>query len=117
VRLSGCKETLVEGLQLRVPVKDSRQGSRVETLPQSLTAALDVSRAVPQTAVIIIGSETHDGGSLFAGDAADLGHAHEDGDRGSQPDTVHTGDQIEPIGKIALRADGDNQLLELSEEP
>src|SRR5258707_7488846 len=63
VRLSGCEETLVEGLQLRVPVKDSRQRSRVEALPQSLTPALDVSRAVPQAAVIVIGSETNDGGS------------------------------------------------------
>jgi hypothetical protein len=92
VRLSGCEETPVEGFQLGVPVKDSRQCGSVETLPQSLTPTFDVSRAAPQTAVIVIGSKAGDGGSLFTGDAADLRHAHQDGDRGSQPDTIHADD-------------------------
>ena len=114
MRLSGCEEALVEGFQLRIPVKDGRQCSGIEALPQSLTPALDVSRATPRAAVIVIGSEAGDGGSLFTGETADLRHTHQDGDRGSQPDTVHTDDQIEPIGKVAMLADGGDQLLKLA---
>lgn len=51
---------------------------------------------------------------MFTADAADLGHAHQDGNRRSQPDTVDAGDQVEPLGKIAVLADGCGQVLELA---
>jgi hypothetical protein len=114
VRLSGYEETPVEGFQLGVPVKDSRQCGSVEALPQSLTPTFDVSRASSQTAVVVIGSKAGDSGSLFTGDAADLRHAHQDGDGRSQANAVHASDQIEPIGEIAILANDGDQLLKLS---
>ena len=38
-------------------------------------------------------------------DTADLGHAHQDGDRGSQPHAVDAEDQLEPLGQVTVLAD------------
>ena len=64
-------------------------------------------------AVVVIGSKPGECGGLLAGDAADLGHAHQDGDGGSQADAVDAGDQVEPFGEIAMLADCCDQRLEL----
>src|SRR2546430_13672627 len=39
-------------------------------------------------------------------DAADLGHAHQDGDRGSQPHAVDAEDWLEPLGQVTVLTDG-----------
>src|SRR5262249_42566362 len=86
LREGACRRLSVGGSSKRQPAMRQRRGFA------SLTPTFDVSRAAPQTAVIVIGSKAGDSGSLFTGDAADLRHAHQDGDRGSQPDTIHAGD-------------------------
>jgi len=63
-------------------------------------------------AVVVIGSKTGQRCGLFATDAANLGHAQENGDCGFRPDAVYTGNQIEPRRQIAVLADRRNQCLE-----
>ena len=47
-----------------------------------------------------------------------LKYAHQNGDRGSQTDAVHAGDQVEPSREITMLANGGDQLLELGlQEP
>ena len=82
-------------------------------MAQPLTSALDVSDADLLAAVIVIGRKAGERGGLLAGDPADLGHAHQDGDRGRQPDAVDAVDQIEPLGEIGMLADRRDQRLEL----
>src|SRR5258708_19909288 len=72
-----------------------------------------MSQTTSLAALVVIGSKASDGSGLFAGDAADLGHAHQNGDRGSQADTVDAGDQVEPSREITMLANGGDQLLEL----
>src|SRR5437773_1001583 len=77
-----------------------------------------MSQTTSFAAVIVIGSKAGDRGGLFAADAADLGHTHQNGDRGSQTDAVHAGDQVEPSREITMLANGGDQLLELGlQEP
>ena len=99
---SSCDPALVDRLQLCIPIEDSRQGCCVEALPQALASAFDVPWTASQTAVVVIGSKPGEGGGLFATDATDLGHAHQDGNSCAQTDTVDAGDQVEPIGEIAV---------------
>src|SRR5207248_2620904 len=80
----------------------------------SLASPFDMSQTSSLAAVIVIGSKAGDGGGLFAADAADLGHAHQNGDRCARADAVHAGDQIEPVGEIAMLANGGEQLLEFA---
>jgi hypothetical protein len=67
-------------------------------------------------AIVVIGSKAGESGGLFTRDAADLGHAHQNGDGGSQTDAVDTDDQIEPLGKIAVRTDGCDEAFEFTPE-
>jgi hypothetical protein len=83
-----------------------------------LAPTFDMSQTTSLAALVVIGSKASDGGGLFAGDAADLGHAHQNGDRGSQADAIDAGDQIEPSREITMLANGGDQLLELGlQEP
>jgi hypothetical protein len=50
---------------------------------------------------------------LLARDAADLGHADENGNRSWQPNAVDAEDEIEPLGEIIVLADVGDHLLEL----
>jgi hypothetical protein len=68
-----------------------------------------MSQTTSLAALVVIGSKASDGSGLFAGDAADLGHAHQNGDRGSQADTVDAGDQVEPSREITMLANGGDQ--------
>src|SRR5437773_12111727 len=77
-----------------------------------------MSQTTSFAAVIVIGSKAGDRGGVFAAYAADLGHTHQNGDRGSQTDAVHAGDQVEPSREITMLANGGDQLLELGlQEP
>src|SRR5215510_5651587 len=67
-------------------------------------------------AVVVVGGEADEGGRLFAGDAADLRHADQDGDSGFEPDALDADDQFEPFGEIGVVADGRDQGLELRPE-
>ena len=64
-------------------------------------------------AVIIIGSQAGQRCGLFAGDAADLRHAHQNRDSSLQPDAANAGDKVEPRGEIVVLADCRDQRLEL----
>jgi hypothetical protein len=98
VSFSGRDQPFVDGLQLGVPIEGGRQRRCVKALPQSLTSPFDVSRTTAQAAIIVLGSKAGDGRGLFACDVTDLGHAHQNGDRGSQADAVHADNQVEPVG-------------------
>src|SRR5713226_10777324 len=78
-----------------------------------LNAAVNAAQANMAAAVGVIGSNSHEGGGLLAGDASDLGHTHQDGDGGPQTDAVDADDQLEPVSKIAVLTDGRDELLEL----
>src|SRR5437588_3987828 len=70
-----------------------------------LASTFDMSQTSSLAAVIVIGSKAGDRSGLFAADA---------GDRCSRADAVHAGDQIEPVGEIAMLANGGDQLLEFA---
>ena len=63
---SSCDQALVDRLQSCIPIQDSREGRRVEALPQALASAFDVPWTASQTAVVVIGSKPGEGGGLFA---------------------------------------------------
>src|SRR4029450_2021452 len=65
------------------------------------------------TAVIVVRCKSGKRGNFFARNAADLRHAHQDGDRCRQPDAVHALDQVQPFGQIGMLADRLHQCLEL----
>src|SRR3954462_2336173 len=77
-------------------------------------SVLDVACSDASWAVVAEGSKSGERGSVLAGDAADLGHAHQNSDCGSQSDTVDADDQVEPFGQIAVLADCRCQGLELA---
>ena len=108
---SSGPEAAVDRDEFGVPVEGRRQGSRVEAFAQPLSAAFDMTRSHVPAAVRVVGSHPDEGGRLPAGDPADLGHSHQDGDGRSQADAVDAGDQVEAVCEIAVLADGCNQLL------
>src|SRR5258708_5542276 len=71
-----------------------------------------MTAANPLATIVVIGSKPGQCGGLLAGNLADLGHAHQDGDRGRQPGAADAVDQIEPLGEVAMRADRRHQGLQ-----
>src|SRR5262245_8069772 len=114
VRLSFGNQALIQRDELSVPTERGRQGRAIQSAPYALTAAFDMARTDLATAVIVVGGKSSKRGNLFARDAADLRHAHQDGDRRRQPDAVHALDQVQPLGQIGMLADCFYQRLELS---
>ena len=105
MRLSGGDQTAVERHELRVPAEGCRQSRGVEACSQPRAAVLDMACSDAIGAVVVEGSKAGERGGMLAGDAADLWHAHQDGDCGSQSDAVDADDQVEPLGEIAVLAD------------
>jgi hypothetical protein len=51
---------------------------------------------------------------LFACHAADLRHADQNGDCGSQTDAINAGDQVKPLGQIVVLPNCADQALEFA---
>src|SRR6516165_1517524 len=111
MKLSCTVQPFVERNELRIPVERRREGGSIKRSPQTLATACDVSDAHEIAAVVIIGGEPGECGGLLAGDAADLGHAHQDGDCGAQYDAIDAVDEIEPLGEIVMHPDRSHQAL------
>ena len=116
VFLSGRPQAVVEVDELGVPTEGRCQRGCVQAVAQPLTASRNVSNATPVATVVVIGSKPGQCCSLLTTDAADLRHPHQDDSCGAQRDTVDAGDQVEPLGEIAVLADRRDQLLELLAE-
>ena len=95
--LSGGDQAFVDSCELVVPTEGGGQGRDIEAFAQALTTALDMSHTNLIAAIVVVGSKAGESGGLFTREAADLGHAHQNGDGGSQTDAVDAGDQIEPL--------------------
>src|SRR3990170_4385599 len=68
------------------------------------------------SAVVVVGGKAGECAHLLAAEAGDLGHAHQDGDSRSQPDTIDAGDQVEARGEVAVPADCGDQRGEFDLE-
>ena len=79
-------------------VTDSAQGSHVESATDCFTATGDMTRTGLATAVLIVGSDSRQGGSGGAAQRAQLGHLGQDGGTGSRADT---GDGFQTFGFAA----------------
>src|SRR5436189_274087 len=90
-----------------------RQRRLVEASAQPFAPAGDVAYPGMHSAIVVERRKPGERRRLLAGQAADLRHAHQDSDRGLEPDTVHAFDQIEPFRQVVMLADGRHQLLEL----
>src|SRR5215510_6160139 len=99
VRLSFGNQALIQRDELSVPTERGRQGRAIQSAPYALTAAFDMARTDLATAVIVVGGKSSKRGNLFARDAADLRHAHQDGDRRRQPDAVHALDRSSRLAR------------------
>src|ERR1019366_2090546 len=113
---SGCDQAFIDCDELGVPTETSRQSGVINALAQALTTPIDTPRSDAVATVVVVRSKACERGDLLAGDAADLGHSHQDGDRGWQADAIDAGDQIEPRGEIRMLADRRDQLLTLAPE-
>src|ERR1700681_1608543 len=71
-----------------------------------------MSNADLLAAVVVIRRKAGERGSLLPRDLADLGHTHQDGNGGRQPDAVDAVDQRKPLGKVGMLADRSDQSLE-----
>lgn len=103
---AGCGEALIDGDELRVPMECGRQSRGIEACSQSLATTIDMAHADMIAAVVVIWGKAGKGGGLLAGDAADLGHANEDGESGPQSDAGNAVDQVEASGEILVLANG-----------
>src|SRR5215207_8426211 len=111
---SGCGQTAIERHEVGVPAEGCWQSRGIQACSQPCAAVPDVACSDAIGAVVVEGSKSGERGSVLAGDAADLGHAHQNSDCGSQSDTVDADDQVEPFGQIAVLADCRCQGLEFA---
>ena len=116
MRLAGGDQALVHGHELRVPAEGGRQRGGVEAGAQPLAAAVNVALAVMLAAVIVIGHKARESGGVLAAQAANLGHAHQDGDCRALANAIDAGDQIEPRGEVAVLSNGGAEGLEFGRE-
>jgi hypothetical protein len=111
VLLSGGDQPVVEGDELWIPAKRRCKSGAIERPAQPLTSAVNVSLADVLSTLVVIGRKPGQCGGLLPGDLPDLGHAHQDRDRGWQPGAVDAVDQIKPVGEVAMLADRGGQRL------
>src|SRR6185312_14364951 len=113
VQLAGARQPAIKRNQLRIPPEGGGQRCRIEGATQALAPACDVTHARIGPAVIVVGCHAGKGRGLLARDLPDLGHAHQDGDRGWQSDPIDAVDQIEPPSEVVMLPDRRHQRLEL----
>jgi len=94
-------------------MKGRSQCCLVKTAAQSFATAGDMTYSQVRSAVVVIRGEAGKCCSLLARETANLGHAHQNGDRGFETDAIDAFDQVEPFGQVSVLADGCGQGFEL----
>ena len=101
---SACGEASVELDQGLVPAEGGRQRCGEEGAAQASPAAGDMPLTFVLSAVVVEGSEPCERCRLLAADAAEFGHADDDGERGALADAGNAEHEIEPAGEIVMGA-------------
>ena len=86
MRLSCCGQALVERDESFVPAEGSREGGGEQGSTQASPAASDAPLSLLLTTVVVEGGQACKGGSFFAADPTEFGHADQERKSGAFAD-------------------------------
>ena len=95
-------EAGVERDQRLVPAEGGWQRGGEQGTAQACASAGDVTLAFVLSAVVVEGCEAGQGGGLLAADAAELGHADDERQRGALADAGNAAHEIEAMPEIVI---------------